>query len=488
MVFYNLFSIPLFLVLSYIALAVVDGQTLLEKWAIEENPVTTFDENTNTFTQTFEVDDSIVLINTGGQIYDEGCREGGNAFYVQADGVSNTATTMAGTGLATLTFQLDLDILRLDDNILDVDPLDPQGANMRFCSRFLLKTDDATVEVTFLETIITLNFDLTAGFEITSFTTQSKERFETLKQKDYGAEAYLCDPANPSEELDSNIFSQGSVIQVCVKPNQKAIDDGLGLYSIDSFSWVKGYVEQPAVVGGGSASNGLTQFSCSPFSTYCSFTSMLYADFYKATREPTSSPTPAPYQAESPESYGGEYGGEYGGGYNSGSYSYYSCTLDLPKVNTTEFVHGACVTNGYPQLDQFDHDNLSYNYPTQIYPSPYTQKYSFSKYTKLFGDRDYTADIAYNGDGYDRNPSLCEGGNYFSPNIFEVRRYIYLLEDCSWFCPTSSISLICLLVSWIPSVHVCTIQSIDSNSFRKILKIGVFVSGHKRTGRIPNRR
>jgi hypothetical protein len=390
------FAISFLLVLSC-SFNIANGQTLTEKWGIDEDTViTSFDPNTNTFTQTFDVDDSILLANTGGEIYDEECKEGGSAVYLDDEGILNIGTAIAGTGLATLSFDLDLDILRQDPTVFLRNPLDAQDIRMKICSRFFLQTGDASLEVNYLETIITLFFDLEAGFDVTGFTVDVRERIETIKDKEYGAEGYLCDPANPTEELESNIFPQGSIISVCVQPDEASKADGILLFSIDSFKWVRGAIEQDAVEGGSSASNGLTSpLGCAPYSEICSFSTMLFADFYSATPEPTQAPA------------------EGGGG--GGSFSYYSCSLELPVVNTTELVHGACLSDGWLLLTQENQTGHIHR--------PYERQYDFNRNTLLFGDKNYTADIAY--DGYrgvftNYSDSICDGGSYDQPVYFEV--------------------------------------------------------------------
>jgi len=271
----------------------VNAQTLTAQWALD-NPVTTFVAETNSFTLTYDVDDSIVLVNTLSMIYDKDCLEGGNDL-VDATGIEDMTTAVATTGVATMNFNINTDILRQNPNVFKTGA--DNSAEMKICARFMLRTDDVSLEVNFIESVITITFDLTSGFELEAFAVVAKELEVTTTEKDYGAEAYLCDPANPLVSLDGTTFTQGSVVKVCVKPDQASIDDGLFLNFIDSFSWVRGAIEQPAVAAGLQADNGLTQFSCAPGAAVCSFVSMLYADFYQPpTRDPTITPTTAPVE------------------------------------------------------------------------------------------------------------------------------------------------------------------------------------------------
>mmetsp|Transcript_2417 Transcript_2417/g.5143 ORF Transcript_2417/g.5143 Transcript_2417/m.5143 type:complete len:610 (+) Transcript_2417:732-2561(+) len=266
-----------------------NGQTLADKWAIEE-PTVTFDSSTNTFTMSHVVDPSIVQANTAASIYEQDCLEGGNELIV-ADGIEATTTAVDTPGVATLTFDLNPGILSQNSDIFTNFP-EERTAQMKICSRFKLQTNDASIEVNYLESIITVTFDLTAGFVLDAFSVESKERDDGTRDKAYEVEAYLCDPNVPSVSIDGTTFNQGSVISVCVTPTVEALNDGLFLERINEFNWVRGFIEQPAIQNNIQAANSLTQFECEPGAIYCTFSSVLYADFYKApTLAPSSGPT-----------------------------------------------------------------------------------------------------------------------------------------------------------------------------------------------------
>jgi len=274
-----------------------NGQSLSDKWAVDD-PVTTFDAETNTFTLTFDVDDSIAQANVVATIWEQGCMEGGNKL-LAADGIEGTATAVDITGKATLTFDLSTEILAQNGDVFTPLPAE-NSAEMKICARFVLQTDDGSFEVNYLETIITITFDLTAGIALEGFSVQIKEKDDpngSTFDKDYDVEAYLCNPDIPSVELTGLFFTQGSVISVCVTPSAQALEDGLFLESIDTFNWVRGFIEQPAIEGSVQASNQLTSFVCAPGSIYCAFSSVLYADFY---RPPTGAPSSSPSYQTTP--------------------------------------------------------------------------------------------------------------------------------------------------------------------------------------------
>jgi len=424
----------------------VSAQTLVEKWVLD-NPVTTFVPETNAFTMTYVVDDSIAQDNTATAVYDKGCLEGKNELLV-AGGIDDATTDVATTGVATLSFAINPDILRLNSNVFSADTPAPGSAEMKICARFMLQTDDASFEVNFIETVITITFDLTADFVI-GFQAEPNIREETNGDKGYGAEAYLCDPENPEVSLDGTIFQQGSVVKVCVKPDEASIADGLFLKEITKFSWVRGAIEQPAVEDGASASNGLTQFApCGEGSLYCSFTSMLYADFYQPpTPPPTMAPTIFPIVAHTDSGGSGSYGygsygggdsygyGSYGGGgsYGYGSYGGYggygvtyefsSCGIDFPPINTAKFVHGLCIQGSASNAweDVYVGGTVweeSYDSGPIPVPINYTKTNSLNG-GPLWGDKDLNGPL-WGDKEYIAEPNALSCSTYFQPNNFEV--------------------------------------------------------------------
>ncbi len=188
---------------------------------------------------------------------------------------------------------------------------------MRVCVRSSLgytKEDDGFFqEVNFIESLITVFYDLSAGFCITAFNVDPKERQETTAAANaYDLEAWLCDmdeplqartnpardlpaPVNPlylakySTPSTASYFNQGSLITVCIAPDDTAYADGIRMNGINSFDWsrtdsnILQPVTQPAIQNGGPATNFLTSYiasDCEGGAEYCNFSSILYADFY----------------------------------------------------------------------------------------------------------------------------------------------------------------------------------------------------------------
>ena len=275
-----------------------DYVSLKDTYALENSISTTFDEVTNTFTLTFDVNESIEQGNTVAAIYDQGCGEGGND--LNDNGITSIITTVIPeSGRANLSFVLDTSVLALNPDVFTASN-DDTTAEMKICSRFMLQTGDGGYEVNFNEAVITITFDLTAGFTVDAFAVEAKDKCVTLGEKEYGIEAYLCVPRYPYPEVtvtEANAFQQGSLISVCVTPDDPSIDDGIVLKEIENFKWTRededgsNYIEQVAVEDSRRASNLLTELNCQSGWSVCSFSSILFAEFYKTAGEVAGSGT-----------------------------------------------------------------------------------------------------------------------------------------------------------------------------------------------------
>lgn len=156
--------------------AIFTRANTLEKWILGD-PVGSFDQQANSFTLTFDVDDSIIQANTMASVWDEGCSEGNQLVF--ADGIENVATAVDTIGEATLSFSLNYQILKQNGNVFTEFPAQ-YAAEMKICAQFMLFTEDEFIEVNFLETIITISFNLTAGIAIPDGENIALERKEKL--------------------------------------------------------------------------------------------------------------------------------------------------------------------------------------------------------------------------------------------------------------------------------------------------------------------
>jgi hypothetical protein len=100
----------------------------------------------------------------------------------------------------------------------------------------------------------------------------------------YKIEIFECD--TNLEELSTENRQrkiQGSSYRICFRPNQKALDDGIGIERIDYFNWElfhsRGVTEQKAVTDG-NGDDILTVLTCKDDGNLCYLDSMLISDFY----------------------------------------------------------------------------------------------------------------------------------------------------------------------------------------------------------------
>jgi hypothetical protein len=297
--------------------------SLAQKWNISEP---TFQYGGLSFELTYTISDYI----EGGlgmieyAVYDQFCAEGNSSGYVamvanstqgtgtldevQEDywaGIKSIATNDVPAGTfdpaagdqmnQTVTMNITLDANLISDNTKLYNENDQIGAvtaEIRFCVRFSLHTPSdvpTPVEVNFLETIVTLNVDLSDGFEIGSIAVEPKDRIVRTANQVYQVRAFQCDTNN--DELSPAALAatqnQGSVIRVCVTPDADAFADGIRMRSIDSFSFVRDEqsanpITQVAVADRKAALNLLTTYvdSACTGKDVCNFETILFAAFY----------------------------------------------------------------------------------------------------------------------------------------------------------------------------------------------------------------
>jgi hypothetical protein len=281
------------------------GQTLDQKWNISEDA--SFEYSSLSFKLGYTVSDFIDEASpaTSGDmakfdLYDEGCKETGTE--ILANSTTGIASILPDNDALTLASGSDKPGLAMNRTVFVNITIDPEAiarnpllysedttgsqvtAEIRFCLRFGLHTKSVTcsVEVNFLETLVTLNVDLTDGFEIGSIAVAPRDRLVRTANQVYLVIGYRCNALD--EQVDSNdAITQGAVVKVCVEPEAEAIADGIKMRSIDAFTWSlfsPNPVNQPAIVGRNKVSaNQLTTLYCIGGSQKCSFETILFAAF-----------------------------------------------------------------------------------------------------------------------------------------------------------------------------------------------------------------
>lgn len=361
------------------------ASVLYQRW-FQDVPAIGYDAATNVFTLDFttssheNTDDNMDAV-----FYDEGCRwDGETTGFVEYPvlpplihkvGVTtdHALAVMVGTGTTAapqLQFQLDPGLLAKEPKIYTVGT--DGKATMKICVRTSLGYDAATQdangnpltaaqiaqkntaggyirqadplfaanvlqdvdakkyqEVNFIESLISINYDLSAGFDVDSFAVEPKLRVETtaIKANVYKLRAYLCQLFNGEIEMDeagatngygvsmpvdltadfvadptgsvtggeggkgpqknAKAFNQGSLITVCVLPDTTAYGEGIRMNGLTTFDWARPTPvnTQEAIVGSAPSGNLLTSYihnDCTGGKDYCKFSSVLFADFYRS--------------------------------------------------------------------------------------------------------------------------------------------------------------------------------------------------------------
>jgi len=256
----------------------------MESWEILKQEAT-FMAKMNAFKLKYQVTEGIEEANILAKIYDEDCEAGDNEI---VDGIVDKSVAVSN-GEATLDFTFDPAVLASNEKIYSrFDDGSGKGI-MKFCVRFDIQTETypfgTYTTVDFVETNLAVNFHFEDGIDLFDSTVTAKDRFQTEAFSNvYGVEAYLCDPANPTVKIaitQENIPQQGSLVSVCIAPDAAASEDGVVMSNIDTFTWTRDSIEQPAIENGEQATNPpLTTMSCEAGSSVCSFSSILFAAFF----------------------------------------------------------------------------------------------------------------------------------------------------------------------------------------------------------------
>jgi len=318
-------------------------------------------------------------------VWDRDCTDGTQVTqWFDTSLVSPTPATPQGTGSGTqiLNISIAVDPASFDGapaSIADqFDLFDSEGAasgsagRVQFCLEAAVHTEgDVTSIVDRSETMITVDYDLTSGFEV-QFNVAPVQNEENARDS-YGPEGYWCD--DDGNELGPTELATmgypGSLLKVCVVPNEKTRLAGFGLDRIDSFGWVRtdeagGRITQ-TVIADGQLVDELSELYCSGVGAQsrCQTVTLLKANFFVnnaltvPTEMPSSSPTETPSAA--PTTF------PYANGPNNGEYNQYPGRLDrMDYGECTSSRSGSAPSysyfqfNGYPYYDGGDTTRCNY--------------------------------------------------------------------------------------------------------------------------------
>jgi len=150
----------------------------------------------------------------------------------------------------------------------------------------------------------TIDFDDTGGsnYDIGSglFPTASPSSASSSMAW-YSIESWLCDPnqmeayTHPARMLPKKVMhdniKQGDLITVCVAPNDAAYKDGIVMSDLLDFRWQIGGRDRQHAIKNGQAGDSMTEYKPSKCSgaEWCTFSSILYGQFYKSPESVTGS-------------------------------------------------------------------------------------------------------------------------------------------------------------------------------------------------------
>merc|ERR1711971_246166 len=266
--------------------------TLAEKWSISDPD---YIQNGLDFMFDYPVSIWIDQGQAYYEVYDSECKEGGNLVTtgftlspmvdVPAGSVTDDATFDIAGKTAQVTVGVDTSSITSNTDVYTETNTDgAAGASIVFCVRFGLNTfGDTPIEVNFLESVITLSIDLSAGFSVDAINVTPKDQILNTATQTYTVEGYMCQDGTDTPVADAAAaLSQGSLISVCIKPDADGITDGIKMRTIDSFEWTRDTTTQAAIESAVAAGNLLTSFdeiACAG-GDYCQFSSILFAAFY----------------------------------------------------------------------------------------------------------------------------------------------------------------------------------------------------------------
>lgn len=270
-----------------------DLVSLAEKWNLTDNG---FEYESLSFKLGYVTSDFVLNSMMSAELYDTNCKEGGVP--VPSEELSYTVLqddTIAGVGEnpRIISVQIDINSAAISDSITYSETTNRVGelqATVQFCMRMGLFTNsEPAIEVNFLETIVILYIDLTDGFAIDNISVTPRDQLVQTANQAYQVEGFLCDFKNRelSDSEKAAARNQGSLLRVCVRPDEEARGDSVFMRSIDNFTWQRdfggaiGIQNQEAVVDREPALNGLTTLECVSGSEVCAFESILFAAMFR---------------------------------------------------------------------------------------------------------------------------------------------------------------------------------------------------------------
>lgn len=290
--------VPTFILLVFSCTSInkVVEADLYNKWNIEFPSVTLIESN-NTVVMDYGISsDELTSANIRKNIFTKNCSGPDLSDY--SDGIrENTVDTNTGAHI----FQIDPMQLASNEDVFEAN-YDNQTASMKFCLRYSLWSgeydDDGgdAIEINYQYTILTIDLVLGgtfgfAGLRVNGPDDDDDKAVGGFMAKDVNeiprVEVYLCDPyTHQKTSAPVGGYGAGDVLSMCVEATQALIDDGMYLRGVENFKWTRQYLLNgvPTTAIQWAIKDGipdpLSQYYCPMNALFCTFTTMLIADFF----------------------------------------------------------------------------------------------------------------------------------------------------------------------------------------------------------------
>jgi hypothetical protein len=179
----------------------------------------------------------------------------------------------------TLSFTFDPDTIRSSEIISE------QGLDtlLHFCVRLGVYSADiinpGAVEVFYKETFLRLQILQDGNLEVEESVSLTPDRVgEEKGEQAYYLIGFLCNATN-HEVVDPEPIYQGQSTRVCVTPTAESLQAGVYMRAIDSFSWTRQDIYQPAIFPHAEPAP-LTEVECEPGMEICAFETLFKAAFF----------------------------------------------------------------------------------------------------------------------------------------------------------------------------------------------------------------
>jgi hypothetical protein len=202
------------------------------------------------------------------------------------DGSSSSSSSSSSLVLRNVTVELTLNPDTIESSPILIKNSNGVTSQIQFCIRLGAYSADVinpgALEVYTRDTFVTINVQQDEDYdELQDVVIVPGADQTPLVQSQYYLMAYLCDAANQAiTVLPSFLVYPEETVRVCITPNPEALAAGVYMRSIDTFSWTRASIYQPAIVQY-QVNASLTTVDCSPGMTICTIlTTFKYAFFY----------------------------------------------------------------------------------------------------------------------------------------------------------------------------------------------------------------